>query len=117
MKKIFFELTISAFCFVCIYGQGIPQTINYQGLLKDTSGVIVSNGNYSITFKLYDSESGGTELWSETKLVNVIDGIVNTRLGNLTSIPASIFTGMTWLGITLETGIELTPRIALSSVP
>lgn len=117
MKKIFFVLTMSAFMVVSIYGQGIPETINYQGLLKDTSGVIVPNGNYSITFKLYDSESGGTELWSETKLVHVIDGIVNTRLGNLTSIPASIFAGMTWLGITIETGIELTPRIALSSVP
>jgi hypothetical protein len=117
MKKIFFVLTMSAFMVVSIYGQGIPETINYQGLLKDTSGVVVPNGNYSITFKLYDSESGGTELWSETKLVYVIDGIVNTRLGNLTSIPASIFAGMTWLGITIETGIELTPRIALSSVP
>jgi hypothetical protein len=117
MKKIFFVLTMSAFMVVSIYGQGIPETINYQGLLKDTSGVIVPNGNYSITFKLYDSESGGTELWSETKLVYVIDGIVNTRLGNLTSIPASIFAGMTWLGITIETGIELTPRIVLSSVP
>jgi hypothetical protein len=117
MKKIFIVLTISAFCFVCIYGQGIPETINYQGLLKDTSGVVVPNGNYSITFKLYDSESGGAELWTETKIINVIDGIVNTRLGNLTPIPSSIFAGMNWLGITVETGIELTPRIALSSVP
>lgn len=117
MKVVILSIVLFLILSLYIFGQGIPETINYQGLLKDTSGVTVSNGNYSITFKLYDSESGGTELWKETKVINVNNGIINTRLGSLIPISPSIFTQMLWLGITVETGAELSPRIALSSVP
>jgi hypothetical protein len=99
------------------FPQGIPQTINYQGLLKDAAGVVVPNGDYSLTFKLYDAESGGTVLWNETKIINVVGGIINTQLGSVTPIPSAAFVGMTWLGITIGAGSELTPRITLTSVP
>ncbi|MBK7631921.1 MAG: hypothetical protein IPJ23_14680 [Ignavibacteriales bacterium] len=100
-----------------IFSQGIPETINYQGVLKDAGGVLVPNGDYNLTFKLYNVESGGSSIWSETKLINIVGGIVNTQLGSVNPIPQATFNAAAWLGITVATGTELTPRIALTSVP
>ncbi len=119
MKKLtlFFATIILLSLTSNIFAQGIPETINYQGILKDASGVVVPNGDYNITFKLYDVESGGSSIWSETKLINVVEGIVNTQLGSVTPIPQATFGSAAWLGITVAAGTELTPRIALASVP
>ncbi len=97
-------------------GQSIPQKINYQGILKEGSGTVVPNGDYNITFKLYDTESGGTELWTETKTISVTDGIINTQLGSVTPL-ALPFDNLYWLGVTLASGPELSPRVGLTSVP
>ncbi len=108
---------ISLYALSNIYSQGIPQTINYQGVLKDASGVVVPNGDYNLTFKLYDLPSGGSALWNETKTINVVGGIINTQLGSVTPITSATIVGAAWLGITIGTGSELIPRITLTSVP
>lgn len=119
MKKI--QLYLSFFAgllfSLTIFAQGIPETINYQGVLKDASGVVVPNGDYTLAFKLYDVESGGTAIWSESKVITVADGIINTQLGSVTPITPTTFNAALWLGITVGSGSELTPRIALASVP
>ena len=99
MKKLtlLFAVFASIFFFTEIFSQGIPETINYQGVLKDASGGIVPDGNYNITFKLYDAESGGSVLWSETKIIAIADGILNTKLGSDTPIPTSTFSDAVWL--------------------
>ena len=119
MKKptLLFILLISLYALSNIYSQGIPQTINYQGVLKDASGVVVPNGDYNLTFKLYDLPSGGSALWNETKTINVVGGIINTQLGSVTPITSATIVGAAWLGITIGTGSELIPRITLTSVP
>ncbi|BDQ03413.1 hypothetical protein [Ignavibacterium sp.] len=118
MKRmnIFFVILLSALFSFELYSQSIPQTINFQGVLKDASGNIVSNGDYNVTFKIYNAETGGTELWTETKLVNVVDGIFSTQLGTVTPITLP-FDAAYWLGITVGSGSELTPRVPFSSVP
>ncbi|MBI5662587.1 MULTISPECIES: hypothetical protein [Ignavibacterium] len=118
MKRItiFLSLLISVL-FVCeIYSQSIPQTINFQGVLKDASGNIVSNGDYNITFKIYNVESGGTALWTETKLINVTGGVFSTQLGSITPISLP-FDAAYWLGITVGSDPEMTPRTPFTSVP
>ena len=117
MKKLTQLLVIVSFAFSNIHTQDIPHKINYQGILKDAAGVIVPNGDYNLTFRLYDIESGGAELWTETKTVNVVGGIINTPLGSITPISSELFLQAIWLGITISSGSELTPRITLSSVP
>ena len=118
MKKYILLVIISASIFTSIltFSQTIPQTINYQGLLKDASGVVVANGDYNLTFKMYDVESSGSPLWTETKLINIVDGIINTQLGSITPITLP-FNEEYWLGITIAAGSELTPRIKFASVP
>ncbi len=71
MKRIISLLSLITLFFSNILGQEIPHTISYQGVLKDAAGGIVSNGEQILMFKFYNSESGGTELWSETKPINV----------------------------------------------
>ena len=100
-----------------LFSQGIPELLNYQGVLKDASGNIVPDGNYDLTFNIYDVESGGTAIWSEVNTVNVIDGIVSLKLGTFSSLPPTMFNKALWIGITVGTGSELTPRVFLSTVP
>ena len=76
MKK-FLILFIAIFINCTIYSQ-IPQTISWQGIIQDANGNNL-NGQYNLTFKLYEGEAGGTALWSETQnLVQIVDGLSNT---------------------------------------
>lgn len=98
-----------------LFGQAIPNTINYQGVLKDAIGNFVPDGNYNCTFSLFDTESGGTQLWSESKPITVEDGIFSTQLGSSTQINLP-FDDAYWLEVNVE-GTVLTPRSPFTSVP
>ena len=93
----------------------IPALLNYQGVLADAAGVAVSDGDYSITFSLYDVPSGGTHLWQEThSSVAVSKGIFNVILGS--TVPLSLpFDKPYYLAISVEGGPDLEPRQALTS--
>lgn len=116
MKNVYLILAITMCVSISIIAQGIPQHINYQGVLKNSSGVIVPNGNYNIEFFLYEAETGGVVVWQEGKIVNVVDGIINTNIGSVNPLTVS-FDKQYWLGIKVESGNELIPRIKFNSVP
>ena len=93
----------------------IPQKINYQGYLTDPQGTAI-DGSISIVFSIYSQVSGGTVLWTETQTVTVTDdGIFSVNLGNVNSINLP-FDTQYYLGITVGSDNEMTPRQALSSV-
>jgi len=94
----------------------VPQTISYQGVLTDDAGAVVPDGDYNITFSLYTVASGGTALWQETQSVKVLKGIFNVELGILNPISLD-FDNTYYLGISVDGGTELTPRVKLNSVP
>jgi len=97
-------------------------TIAYQGRLADANGIPLT-GTYNMIFRLYDAASGGTPLWTEqwtgSNGVKVSDGLFNVMLGSLTPIPTSLVTdhASLFLGITVGTDDEMTPRVQLGSVP
>jgi microcystin-dependent protein len=99
----------------------VPNLINYQGRLTDVSGNPVPNGNYNMVFAFYRQETGGSPFWSESRTggnaVPVANSLFHVMLGQLTSINASDITGDVWLGITVGTDAEMTPRERLASVP
>lgn len=95
------------------WGQ-IPKTMSYQGILTDTTGNPVANGDYSMIFRIYDVASGGAVLWIETQTVNVIDGIFNAILGKVSPLNLA-FDKPYWLGLSVEGGAELTPRTELTA--
>jgi hypothetical protein len=94
----------------------VPSTIDFQGRLHDSGGSPV-NATLSITFSLYDVLSGGTALWTETKSVQVTDGLFQVKLGETNSFSPTHFSGTDrWLGIKVGTEAEMSPRTKISSV-
>jgi hypothetical protein len=92
----------------------VPKTISYQGILTDASGTVVPDGNYNLTFRLYDLATGGTALWAEGQLVAVSKGIFNVILGSVAPLNLP-FDKPYYLGVTVGAGTELSPRIPLTS--
>lgn len=97
----------------------VPETINFQGALKDGAGQALADGTYKLTFKLYQTETGGSALWIEEQSVVVTDGILNAILGKVTTFASAniIFNKPFWLGISVQDDAEMTPRFELSSSP
>lgn len=102
--------------------QASTNTISYQGQLTDAGGTPL-NGDYDLTFRLYNVTSGGTALWTEQwtgpNNVTITDGLFHAMLGSLTPIPQTVFTDnpSVWLGVKVGTDNEMTPRIQLGSTP
>ena len=100
------------------WGQ-IPQTMSYQGVVTDVNGVAVSGGSLDFTFRLWDAATAGMQYWDETQpgvAVAINTGIFNVILGSVN--PLNIpFDKQYWLGITIGTDPELTPRVQLTSSP
>lgn len=94
----------------------MPRTMSYQGVLKDENGNLVADGDYDITFRIYDSPTEPGELWEETQTLAVADGIFNAILGGQTDLDLD-FDVPYWLGIAIGEDPELTPRIELAASP
>jgi len=96
----------------------VPQIINYQGSLSDSSGSPV-NATLSITFTLYDVASGpGVTLWQETQSVEVTNGVFNVQLGADTvgnPLNATILDDPIYLGVQVDADAEMTPRQRVTS--
>lgn len=111
------KFTVVLFCIVLLtqfaFGQ-VPEKISYQGVLTDAGGVPVPNGNYNLKFAIYNVASGGTALWTENQSVQVTNGLFNVNLGEVASLTLP-FNEPYWLGVTVGTGTELTPRVELTA--
>jgi hypothetical protein len=84
----------------------------------DNAGALVPDGNYSLTFKLYNVAAGGSALWTETQSpVAVSRGGFSVILGSVVPLSGLAFDVPYWLGITVGAGTEMTPRVALASSP
>jgi len=113
----FFSLTLLSFD---QSQAAINQQVNYQGKLTDSAGTAVTNGTYQMVFKLYTASSGGTAVWTETwsgaSKVTVTSGLFSVMLGSITSISSVDFNQTLYLGVTVESDSEMTPRKTLGSV-
>jgi hypothetical protein len=93
---------------------GIP----YQGRLASAGGVPLT-GTYTMVFRLYAASSGGSPLWEEQWTgpngVKISDGLFNVMLGSLTPVPNNVVIDNSnlWLGITVNTDNEMSPRVQL----
>ena len=112
MKKILILMLI-VFALAGVYG-AIPQQLGIQGRLTDSSGNALS-GAYSMQFKIYNTASGGSALYDSGSLnVNADgNGIYDIILTGV-NLP---FGEQYFLGITVGSDSEMTPRINLTSSP
>ena len=97
-----------------LYGQA---TLSMQGTIRNSTGSAVPDGTYSLTFKLYTVESGGTAVWTETQNeVRVVGGVYSALLGSTTPLNAA-FDVPYYVGVAVDGGAELIPRFRLTSAP
>ncbi len=115
---LFLKILVMAFFSVSIVQAAVPQLMNYQGRLNDSSGSPVT-GTKSIVFSLYSSETGtDSQVWTEQQDVTVSSGSFNAVLGSsITPIPPGVFDhSEVWLGIKVGGDAEMTPRQRITSV-
>ncbi len=91
----------------------VPGAIYIQGRLTDASGTPLS-GTYTLSFALYDVETGGTALCTQSHAVAVNQGLFNSYLDNCYN---DLWGQKVWLGITVGSDAEMTPRQVIYPVP
>jgi len=117
MKRLFLLLVITVITSFNVFGQAIPKQIDYQAVLKTSTGALVPDGNYQLTFKIYNDPTGGSALWTEIQTIAVANGIFSAHLGSVTPITTVPFDRIHFLGITVESDPELLPRTTLKPSP
>lgn len=98
----------------------IPGQFAYQGVLRDINGIPLANGEYEMTFRVYDSVVEGASLWEEI-IAGVIlrDGHFGVTLGVNAPIPTALFSAAPnrFIGVTVAGYGEMVPRLRLAAVP
>ncbi len=113
-RRGFTILAFVAFLFGATGQAQIPHTLSYQGLLTDTLGTPLPDGSYNITFRLYQTSTGGSALWQEVRTLQTKRGVFFANLGEVTPLGLS-FDRQYWLGVQISGNSELVPRMALTA--
>ncbi|HPW48174.1 MAG TPA: hypothetical protein PLJ97_02420, partial [Candidatus Saccharibacteria bacterium] len=103
--------------------------LNFQARILTSNGGVVPDGMYNVEFKLYNQDSGGSALWTETwtgsNRIRTVNGYISANLGSVNSFSSNI----NWdqeLWITLNIGGtgaspswdgEMNPRMKVTGVP
>jgi len=85
--------------------------MTYQGILLDSAGNPVGDGNYNITFRIYDGDE--TLLWTEMVMVSTVDGYFSAELGH--SYPLNLpFSQQYFLSLQVQGDSEMPERQPLT---
>lgn len=118
MRRLTLFVILGAFVvFQPAWGQ-IPETINYQGVVKEKSTGEPLEGDHTFLFKIYDTPDTlvVTALWEEEQILEVTGGIFNAILGSVQTLDLA-FDEPYWLGVEVDGEGELRPRAELASSP
>jgi hypothetical protein len=117
-RKIFVTITglILLLNFALPILAAVPHLVRYQGYAADSNGVALE-GQYNMTFRIYDAPNGGTKLWEETQnSVPMSKGNFSVLLGQVTALNLT-FDKDCWLAIQVSNDAEMIPRQRITSVP
>jgi hypothetical protein len=114
MSAVLVSLAATAFA-------ATPPFIPFQGRLTDAAGTPL-NGAQNVTFSLYTVSTAGSALYTETQSVTCAAGLFTAEIGTGTVVTGTfngdLFNGQgLYLGITVGSDPEMTPRTHLGSVP
>jgi len=128
-KKLTLSLVLSALLmtpFVNRASAGVPSEITVQGRLTNSAGAPVAAGAKTLTFKIFDAATVGTEIWpngiGENQTVTTdTDGRWTAQVGSMIPIPDSVFNRSgRWLQVTVYDGVnppEILSRVKLNTTP
>lgn len=104
----------------------VPTKMNVQGRLTNGSGGVVPAGLKLFTFKIFDQQVGGVEIWpaapGETQaLTTDANGLWSGSIGQLIPLTENVFKDpVRWLEVSVNDGInppETLPRVELKTNP
>jgi hypothetical protein len=95
----------------------VQGAVPIQGRLTDANGNPLT-GSHNVTARIHDASTGGTVLCSDTDPVSVDNGLFNMYLDGSNGCTASDIDGkQLYLGITVGSDPEMTPRQGIYPVP
>ncbi len=111
MRTLYTLMLIGLLAFSASLFGATPFLLYYQGRLTNDAGVPL-DGVYQVSFTVYDSEFGGTALWTETHTtVNVNKGLFAVILGSVSPIAPGLFVATPrFLAIGVNGGPEMSTR-------
>ena len=119
VKTVITTRALLAICCVLfpLSAAAIPMHLSHQGRIMDSTDTPIT-GSVELTLTLYDAETEGNSLWTESQHVAFDNGFYSITLGTEQALEISVFEGDdVYLGITLGEDGELSPRHWVTSVP
>ena len=110
---------LTALCLFASTAHAVPAQFTHQGRLLDADGE-AREGDATITFRVTDSESGGTALWEETLTLSLTGGFYAAVLGAEEDNPLDtdvLSQAPVWLELQLEGEGTMFPRSPINAVP
>ncbi len=104
----------------------VPNTMNVQGRLTDASGTPLPAGSKTLTFKIFDAEVAGNEIWpfvpgEDHSVTSDAEGRWTATIGTTIPIPEWVFEDtVRWLEVTVNDGVNpvtTLPRVRLATGP
>ena len=122
MINSYFKSAIFFVTFLSISFSTVGGTIALQGILRDPNGTTVTDGSYSLTIKLYEDVTGGTPVFTEViGSAAVQNGVFSIEIGATSASSSDLdqvpFNTTYYVGVTVESGTEMTPRTKLTVSP
>lgn len=92
MKKI---LLITFTFIVSVLSAQVPEGVNYQAVLRNSSGDILMNTAVSLQFIIHKDNATGASVYTETQnLITSINGSINLVIG--TGVTSDVFSAIQW---------------------
>jgi len=114
-SKTRYVVLLASLLAALVFGQ-IPRIMNYQGKLTNPSGIAIE-GDYSIDFRIYAVETGGSYIWHQTKTVAVTHGLFDVQLDlSINGGDTLSFARPYWITIQIASDPEMLPREKLAPV-
>jgi len=112
------SIALVAILLSSLHAEAAPSLINYQGILTDSNGAVIADGDYSVHFGIYADSTGGIPLWFEFDTLTVTDGLFHVLLGGHTPIDETLFEASPrWLGVKVGDDPQIAPRMKIATVP
>jgi hypothetical protein len=99
--------------------QDVPETLTHQGRLVHENGQPMT-GTVELIYTLYTASTAGDILWQQTVEADLDDdGFFAVEIGGGTTpiLPLLRTEEPRWLGVIVDQGSEMRPRLKLTSVP
>jgi len=112
--------------------QPVPSLMNFQGQVLGADGSPLANGDYALTFQVFDAAEGGTLIWGPQALdgaggvghgpmIPVVQGYFNVLLGPLDTaarpLTGAFADATRFLEIQVGTNNPISPRQQILSAP